>query len=600
MNKVTSRLKQKMTQVMYIIQILKKTKYGNKYMALRIFNMVCDSLFPLILMVIPGLIINELSSGKLIYRLIVFVLILCLYPILNHIKDLTIGLYLGKLEKEISREFEISLHSYIADMDYSSLESPEIAIQTNRILDNAPNAPIDVMNLIINFCRSVIGVISIIAIISYLDPLVIIFLVLFVIANYFVNKKKGKLIYEHGVERSKLNLFFWSDSGNLSDPAYGKEMRAYGLKDFFVERYKNICSRMDDLQYQKDRNICFTNTFNVIVGALQQALLYFFPIYKVLSGNMEIGTMTIFISAGNQFASCINGITKGLLDISNYCMHIDEIQKFMGRPSMQDSGGRETPSFGNDSIIEFKNVSFVYPGSETLALQNINIRIPCNQKLCIVGENGSGKSTFIKLLLGLYEPTSGVISLDGKDIKSFDRKKYIGLFAPVFQDYAKYSLPLSLNIALEESYSNEQLEEAVEKSGLSELIMNLSKGLNTYVGKRVDESGFEPSGGEGQKMAIARAIYHDRPIYLLDEPTAALDPIAEHEIYSTFTRVMKARTTVFTTHRMSAVKLADKLAVFKNGQIIEYGSHSELLAKDGIYAEMFNMQARLYRDSAKQ
>ena len=584
MKKITLNLKRKSSNVKYIINILKSTNQGKKYITLRVFSMLWDSLIPIVIMIVPGLIINELSSERNIASLAVYISLLCIYPIINHIKDLTLGLYLDKLEKQITRDCEINLLSYIADMNYSSLESPEITVQTNRILNHAPNAPIDVFNLIINFWKSVIGATSILTIISYLDPYIIIFLILFVIVNYFVNKKKSSLIYRHGLDRSKLNIHFWSEFDNLSNPSNGKEIRAYGLKDFFVRRYYNIGSELDKLECRKNKKIHLTSTITIVVSVLQQALLYIFPIYKVLFQNMEIGTMTIFMSAGNQFSSCINGITKSYLDISNYCLHIDEIKQFMGMPSMQTSGGTEIPSFHDESILEF------------LVLQNINLQIPFNKKLCIVGENGSGKTTFIKLLLGLYEPTTGSIYLDGKDIKQFDRKKYIELFAPVFQDYSKYNLTLSLNIALEENGNDEKIQAAAEKSGLSLLIKKLPKGLSTYVGKRIDESGFEPSGGEGQKIAIARAIYHDRPIYILDEPTAALDPIAEHEIYTTFNQVIKNRTTIFTTHRMSAVKLADILVVFQNGKIIECGTHSELISKGGTYTEMFNAQAQFYRE----
>ena len=582
--------------VKYAIRLLKKTSHGKNYILLRVISMLWESIVPLALMIIPGLIINELSSNNnnKISNLIVFVSILCLYPLLNHVKELSLGLYLIKIEKKITRECEMDLLSYISDMDYSSLESPEITVQTNRILNNAPHAPIDIFNYIINFGKSVIGAISIVTIISYLDPFILLFLVLFVIVNFFVNKKKNSLIYKHGIERSKLNNYYWSEFDNLSNPSNGKEIRSYGIKDFFIKRVNSVGSKLDSLEYQKNKKIQLVNTITVVIGALQQALLYIFPICRVLFQNMEIGTMTIFISAGNKFSSCINGITKNYLDISTYCMHIDEIKKFMDMPSLQSKGGTDTPFFRDGSTIEFKNVSFAYPGSKSMAINNINLRIPCNKKICIVGENGSGKSTLIKLLLGLYDPTSGAIYLDNIDIKRFDRKKYLALFAPVFQDYSKYNLPLSLNIALEERYNNDKIKESLKKSGLFSLIKKLSNGLSTYVGKKTDESGFEPSGGEGQKIAIARAIYHDCPIYILDEPTAALDPIAEYEIYSTFNQVIKNRTTVFTTHRMSAVKLTDILVVLQDGRIIEYGTHTELYAKGGKYREMFDKQAQFY------
>ncbi|MCD7712746.1 MAG: ABC transporter ATP-binding protein/permease, partial [Firmicutes bacterium] len=189
-------------------------------------------------------------------------------------------------------------------------------------------------------------------------------------------------------------------------------------------------------------------------------------------------------------------------------------------------------------------------------------------------------------------------TLDGVNIREFDPEKYQKLFAPVFQDYNLYdSLPIALNTAVEDDFDRERLEDALDRAGLEKLLCELTKGVDTYVGKSVDPEGFEPSGGEGQKIAIARAIYHDAPIYLLDEPTAALDPFAEYEIYKRFDEMITNRGAVLVTHRMSAVKLAENIAVFHDGNIIEYGTHSELYANGGIYTEMFDKQAEFYREA---
>ncbi|MCD8002983.1 MAG: ABC transporter ATP-binding protein/permease, partial [Clostridia bacterium] len=255
------------------------------------------------------------------------------------------------------------------------------------------------------------------------------------------------------------------------------------------------------------------------------------------------------------------------------------------------------PEYREDSVIEFHDVSFKYPGSDRYALRHLSIKLEANKKLSIVGENGSGKTTFIKLLTRLYLPTEGEITLDGVNIREFDPEKYQRLFAPVLQDFCLYTLPLSQNITFEEECDREKLKEALRKADIDNLAAKSAKGVDTYVGKSVDPEGFEPSGGEGQKIAIARAIYHDAPVYLLDEPTAALDPFAEYEIYKRFDEMITNRGAVLVTHRMSAVKLAENIAVFHDGNIIEYGTHSELYAKGGIYREMFDKQAEFYREA---
>lgn len=242
---------------------------------------------------------------------------------------------------------------------------------------------------------------------------------------------------------------------------------------------------------------------------------------------------------------------------------------------------------------------FRYPGSERYALEKINIKLSVNEKLCVVGPNGAGKTTFIKLLTRLYFPSEGEILLDGVNINTYDYEKYQRLFAPVFQDFSKYYMTLRENIVLADKFDEEKLDKVCSSVGIDALVKKLPKGYETQVDKWIDEEGFEPSGGENQRIAIARACYHGGDIYILDEPTAALDPLAEYEIYTQFANMIHGKTAILITHRLSAVQLADTVAVFNNGQVVEYGKHKDLYANGGIYTEMFDKQAQFYRDKPK-
>ena len=292
---------------------------------------------------------------------------------------------------------------------------------------------------------------------------------------------------------------------------------------------------------------------------------------------------------------------KDMLRINSYmalserAMEIDEWQEFLKIPRVEKTGTL-SPIITADSYIEFRDVSFRYPGSDIFALKDISLKFSCIEKLCIVGENGSGKSTFIKLLLRLYEPTSGEILLDGVNITRYDYDSYVRLFAPVFQDFATYALSLKENVILAEKYDAEKFRGVCVSSNIQPLIDKLTKGADTQIGKALDPEGIEPSGGEEQRIAIARACYHGGDIFILDEPTAALDPNAEYEIYTQFSNMITNKGAVLITHRLSAVQLADKVAVFSGGGIAEYGTHNELYANDGIYKEMFDKQAKFYRD----
>ena len=245
--------------------------------------------------------------------------------------------------------------------------------------------------------------------------------------------------------------------------------------------------------------------------------------------------------------------------------------------------------------IVFENVSFKYPNTEKYVLENINIRIPAGEKLSVVGKNGAGKSTFIKLLCRFYKPTKGRITIGGVDIENIGDEEYNKLIAAVFQDYQNLAFTIGENVSMGRAKNNVEL--LLCDIGLGTLINRLPNGADTYLTRSFDSNGVELSGGEGQKLAIARAVYKNSPILILDEPTAALDPKAESEIYDSYFRIAAKKTTIFISHRLSSSTVADKIALFENGKIMEYGTHTELMKNDGEYARMFGLQKKAYAEA---
>ena len=259
---------------------------------------------------------------------------------------------------------------------------------------------------------------------------------------------------------------------------------------------------------------------------------------------------------------------------------------------MHESSGH--PISEKTHIIEFRNVSFRYPGQKAWALHNINLTLHSGEKLSIVGENGSGKTTFVKLLTRLYDVTEGKILLDGRDIRSINLDEYRGLFSAVFQDFKLFSFTLRENVELDQNLSDEEVVSYLEQAGLQEKINRLPNGISTQVNREFDEHGFEPSGGEAQKIALARALARSAPVVILDEPTAALDPRAEYDLYMRFAKLTEGKSAVFISHRLSSSQFCDHIAVFSNGRIIEYGTHEELVERNGIYSELYTLQAQFY------
>lgn len=251
----------------------------------------------------------------------------------------------------------------------------------------------------------------------------------------------------------------------------------------------------------------------------------------------------------------------------------------------------------NEYCMEFKDVSFQYPGADTYAIRHVNMKFKIGEKLAVVGMNGSGKTTFIKLMCRLYDPTEGEILLNGVNIKKYDYDEYLSVFSIVFQDFKLFSFTLGENVAADNDYDVEKVMESLEQAGFSERLAKMPDGIKTSLYKDFDKTGVEISGGEAQKIALARALYKDAPFIILDEPTAALDPIAEYEIYSRFNNIVSDKTAIYISHRLSSCRFCDKIAVFDNGSIVQRGSHDELVSdKNGKYYELWHAQAQYYTE----
>ena len=253
----------------------------------------------------------------------------------------------------------------------------------------------------------------------------------------------------------------------------------------------------------------------------------------------------------------------------------------------------------NEFEIEFRDVSFRYPGSETDALKHLSFRFKLGTKLAVVGMNGSGKSTMIKLLCRLYDPTEGEILLNGINIQKYDYDEYMSLFSVVFQDFQLFSFTLGENVASSRNYDRVKAQRCLKQAGFGQRLSQLPKGLDTYLNQDFDQSGVTMSGGEAQKIALARALYKDAPFMILDEPTAALDPMAEYEIYTRFNDMVGRKTAVYISHRLSSCRFCDEIAVFHEGKLVQYGTHSQLLADpNGQYYALWTAQAQYYTEES--
>lgn len=339
-------------------------------------------------------------------------------------------------------------------------------------------------------------------------------------------------------------------------------------------------------------------SLGVCITTLTTGMIYLFTCLKALGGAFDVGSCTQYIGAATAMVANVFALTDMIGTLKANTPYLEKTFAFLDIPNSMYQGSLTTEKRSDRRYeVEFRDVSFRYPGSDIWALRHVNMKFKVGKRLAIVGENGSGKTTFIKLLCRLYDPQEGQILLNGIDIRKYRYDDYMGIFSVVFQDFQLICQPLGNNVAGSMEYDRDRAKKALIDAGFADRLAAMEKGLDTMLYKNLSEDGVEVSGGEAQKIAIARALYKDAPFIILDEPTAALDPIAEAEIYSKFDEIAGDKTAVYISHRLSSCKFCDEIAVFHEGAVVQQGSHAELLAdRGGKYYALWNAQAQYYTE----
>lgn len=379
----------------------------------------------------------------------------------------------------------------------------------------------------------------------------------------------------------------------------GKEIRIYSQQKLIDKELDKARDEIAEGWFKAYKSAMLPNFLCQVVNIITKALMYGFAVMRAASGMLSPGEVIAFALYFEKISAGVSDLSDfyGLLKITpTFCKKYFD---FLDIPDEKYKGTIPTEKRDdNEYEFEFKHVWFKYPNSEEYVLKDINLKWRIGEKMALVGRNGSGKSTLIKLLCRLYDATKGEITLNGIDIRKYSYDDYMQLFSVVFQDSKLFSYSLAENVAADTDFDSELVENCVRKAGLSELLDKMPDGINTYLYKDFNENGVEISGGEAQKLCLARAIYKGAPFMVLDEPTAALDPISEYDIYTKFNSIVGTRTAIYISHRLSSCRFCDDITVLDNGRIIERGSHEKLIAKGGIYTAMWAAQAEYYKDTA--
>lgn len=546
--------------------------------------------------IFPKFLIDELLGDKNVQRLLQWVLIIALVNLFFAFLKLTVKRLLEVKEKEVRWQIERAFAEKIMSVEYRHLEDPHYLDLKERATF-AMQSQSAVSNLISNtmtFFNQTITVIGLVTIMLLLSWLLVLALLFTVVIMLLIQASFASYQQKFFSELLPVNRKYGYYVGLTFEKLIHKDSRIYDMNamlgDTITTYNKEINSWFGRFYRRMGINM---GLFEVVV-VLQTVIAYGYVGARTLDG-IGIGDLTMYVSAAISFSSAIIALGMALVHISQMLGYLDPFVELMEVPDEAACTG--TKQLEKVKSIRFENVSFTYPNTDKRILDDISFEIEEGEKISIVGLNGAGKSTVVKLLCRLYRPDSGKIYINDNDIYEYENTSYHSCLAAVFQDYKLFNFSIQENISCKPiGIDNEKVEGILKSVGMQEKVNSLANGMKTLFGKEYDKDGVEFSGGQAQKIAIARALYKDASFVILDEPTSALDPIAEAEIYENFNSMVGSKTAIYISHRMSSSVFCDRILVFKSGKIEAYGTHKKLMEnKEGLYYQLFNSQATNYR-----
>lgn len=573
----------------------RKTKV---YFILSVVNLLIAAAIPFVDIYFLPLLVDSMTADVKDIRTICFYGgAMVFFDILLQVLNSTLSVQLEKYADFFLNDSSVEISRRCMELDFALTENKEALDQIKKAREglNWSGGVHEIAKAFFGIISNGLRIFGAAAVLAVNAPWLLLLIAVLLTASTLINRKKNDIDIKNFTELSGINRIFGHICWEMEDFRYGKDIRLYGAAGMMIEKASQQINRLNDYWKRINDKKFPLNILDIIVTAARDFGTYLYLGFLAITGKITIGTFSQLLTAGGSLNTALQGMVFGFQDIVKRSSYAYEIVKFMEYPPYMEKGNRRIENPEGGHTIEFRNVSFTYPGTDVQVLKNTSITLRSGERLSVVGLNGAGKTTFIKLLCRLYDVTEGEILLDGVNIRDYDYEEYMKLFSVVFQDFRLLAFSVRDNVLLENDEPEETVDSLMEKVGLSEKIKSLPNGRDTMMFKQFDKEGVELSGGEQQKLAIARALYKDAPVVILDEPTAALDPVAEYEIYKRFDELVGGKTAVYISHRLSSCKFCDKIAVFSEGTVKEYGTHDQLLRlKDGIYAEMFKAQAQYY------
>lgn len=554
---------------------------------------------PIVMAYIPKAMIDCINEGVTVSRLILTIALLSLL--------LVVTVWLGPFMQElilgsarvIRMRYAMMAFDKNMNADFMQIESLKGREQNNRASEfykSYYSGSADFFETLNQAGVCVVGIITSLALVYKINFFVILLIFASCVAEFFLlkylNAKKLNTHDERHKVFTKFN-YFYEQSKNL---AASKDIKIYGFSDRFIATMAQLVLEYEKLVATYSKQTVAVSGTRAFLNLLREVIAYAYLVYLVTKGQLSVSNFIFYFGIITGFSNWICSFVYCYSGLEYCCNECGRFRDFVESSSNETKEKAEPFCDREINSIEFKNVTFAYPEAANNTIKNMSFKVSAGENIAIVGENGAGKTTVVKLLCGLYYATGGDILINGKKANEIDKKSYFDLFSPVFQDYSFLPMTVAENVAVTKDYDKAKLYDAFEKAGIAEKINSLEKKENTLMVKDVYKDAVDFSGGEKQKLLLAKAVYKNAPILILDEPTAALDPIAENELYLKYNDMTDKKISFFISHRLSSTRFCDRIFFISDGQIAECGSHEELMAQKGKYYQMYQIQSYYYKE----
>lgn len=608
-------------QKLKLIMVLTKkaVSYAPSYLPMRVIQLVLQIFAPFLISVFPALILDELTVHNNLQKLLLLTLVTVFLGGISGLMDYLLRRRLSQDAFVINQKIELSINEAFIRMDYEKLEDQKVQ-ELSQLARDTNNHASSLESMISTFfsmigqCISLVGMAAILSRLLFTDGKVekisgvvgwlarnsVICLLIALALCLISSRMNGLLlkVYERYDKKFAALGREYKYYGQLArDEIYVKDIRTFRLYNLINRRIEHYCQRNKKLTDEVNIPEIFTDMTGNLMMALELVIVYAMVSSKVLMGVISIGEFYLYISAITQVISLVRAVFENKNSIDRCLMYQQAYCKIeeLAEKSIWTKEREEIHKECGNTLV-FEHVTFAYPGTDKQVIDDVSFTLHPGEKLALVGRNGAGKTTLVKLMLGLYKPQKGRILWNGQEIGKLPYEEYIHNFSAVFQDFKLIASSIAENVAMEEVWDEEKVKKSLYDAGFSSRLASLKEGVFTQLLGNFNQESVNLSGGEAQKIAIARAFYKEAPILILDEPTAALDPIAEQDIFIVIRKKLQGQSAIFISHRLSSCRICDRILVLDNGKILQDGSHNVLAAKNGLYQTMWKAQKGFYME----